>query len=162
MFALRCLTSYSIFQSTFLREERQNQESPSLITIKISIHVPTRGTTFIILKMPNKVIFQSTFLREERQDCDGNEVVKIKFQSTFLREERRYAFIFTQQMGNFNPRSYERNDLFAQIIYDDRSNFNPRSYERNDSSKLVDVICEQRSIHVPTRGTTAALNFKEV
>ena len=66
---------YAVFQSTLLREERQNKTD----------------------KQVNFTWFQSTLLREEREDVQSEE--KLLFQSTLLREERRHFDI----NGNYMP-----------------------------------------------------------
>ena len=167
-----------LFQSTFLREERQ-----FLVFIKTTIN-----------------IFQSTFLREERQLAPSTFLSCLRFQSTFLREERlRESLIWlliyiisihvptrgttaleqtnnrslyisihvptrgttilflesNDLQGYFNPRSYERNDVYNETMSPMKQKFQSTFLreERPASSSAV-FNASKISIHVPTRGTT--------
>ena len=63
-------------------------------------------------------------------------IIGDKFQSTFLREERLNDIYNTAAGSDFNPRSYERNDIAEVTQHIIGNNFNPRSYERNDFSNI--------------------------
>ena len=128
----QCFGGRREFQSTFPRGERPSTCRDVGIRLRISIHVPTRGTTHLQTEIPHWPKFQSTFPRGERQDQDQILQKRAKFQSTFPRGERPGWLWYSHMFLNFNPRSHEGNDYF-----------NPRFL-------LIYVI----SIHVPTRGTT--------
>ena len=144
------------FQSTFLREERpfsssfpvmfkidfnpRSYERNDIPTCKvydfagnISIHVPTRGTTNFCIDTPKA----------------SNISIHVPTRGTTFNSSH-----FTGSYGNFNPRSYERNDIWTTGIDEDGNNFNPRSYERNDIMYQNLINASKISIHVPTRGTT--------
>ena len=84
------------------------------MTTGISIHAPTRGTTF---GLPYQVQVLCTF------------------QSTLPRGERPLNTMVTKPSGcDFNPRSHEGNDPLSPLsISVDMCHFNPRSHEGNDS-----------------------------
>ena len=100
---------------------------------RVSIHVPTRGTTIRRDFFPADRVFQSTFPRGERRVCTG---------------------IISYTHG-FNPRSHEGNDcnlIKFHIIHDMFQSTFPRG-ERLDPVYFAATSLDV-SIHVPTRGTT--------
>ena len=76
------------FQSTFPRGERQGTKASSTPASDISIHVPSWGTTVVVV------------------DLDKNN----EFQSTFPRGERRVTMTQATTPDYFNPRSLVGND----------------------------------------------------
>ena len=129
-----------LFQSTFPRRERLYPESSLFHFQKISIHVPTKGTTttdggevdpdVISIHVPTKgttVIFvfiktsyskfQSTFPRRERPSPLQISSNLVAFQSTFPRRERPNIRLSGTVCCDFNPRSHEGNDsIFPQFF----------------------------------------------
>ena len=121
----------SRFQSTCLREARP---CPGVLTAwaQISIHVPTRGTTTMMV--PFTVIFSISIHVPTRGTTLNLDWMKARgtFQSTCLREARLPSFIDLRTVADFNPRAYARHDCYGV-----------------DDQDLLRI-----SIHVPTRGTT--------
>ena len=121
------------FQSTFPRGERLNWWNTSKRNKRVSIHVPTRGTT---LQLHITAVDRPGF---NPRSHEGNDLKHLniivwflKFQSTFPRGERRTP----------------RGDQSLERC------FNPRSHEGNDGERWKIAEGKQVSIHVPTRGTT--------
>ena len=149
------------------------------MTTGISIHAPTRGTTF---GLPYQVqvlcTFQSTLPRGERplntmvtkpSGCDfnprsheGNDVVgqpgflhKRIFQSTLPRGERLSFLVLFSPYLIFQSTLPRGERLIALEGYCDNGHFNPRSHEGNDDSASPGIFPSFTiSIHAPTRGTT--------
>ena len=127
--------NYPWFQSTFPQGERPSFSRPCGIDNFISIHVPTRGTTFIWLYNLRISWFQSTFPQGERHrvlrmrrsafsisihvPTRGTTLRPCRyhpriggFQSTFPQGERprtRLTVFFFS--FDFNPRSHKGNDI---------------------------------------------------
>ena len=123
------------------------------ISLLISIHVPTRGTTMVRSAL----------------------IARIKFQSTCPRGARRtHAHVHGYPL-NFNPRAHEGHDNLRPYICErkfisihvptrgttrqqphqhPRTHFNPRAHEGHDLGILLFIFTFDISIHVPTRGTT--------
>ena len=165
---------YHLFQSTYLREVRRHSLRISRL-LRISIHVPARGTTLsdnlnILLSLfqstylrevrhpirdmiRSRGTFQSTYLREVRLHDHQRMMMTLTFQSTYLREVRQETCMHGAKSTDFNPRTCERYDSPASGS-DSTRYFNPRTCER------YDTVCRKRgerreiSIHVPARGTT--------
>ena len=78
--------------------------------VRISIHVPSWGTTQILLAHMQIPLFQSTFPRGERL----------------------HVLFLSIQKGNFNPRSLVGNDIFSCFFFIQKYYFNPRSLVGND------------------------------
>ncbi len=70
---------------------------PKLKVSRVSIHVPTRGTTVT--------------------GANWDEY-NAMFQSTFPRGERQQECILSLTYSSFNPRSHEGNDLWARVLTD--------------------------------------------
>ena len=84
------------FQSTFPRGERPVPNGSEQTTKRISIHVPTWGTTLV-----NPAMVKTS-----------------RFQSTFPRGERPGALPVSYHSQDFNPRSHVGNDSkFSQIFF---------------------------------------------
>ena len=148
------------FQSTFLREERPSTTQIYADLNTISIHVPTRGTTCNFDCCLSVYRFQSTFLREERQMRSVHPLRRKLFQSTFLREERLFIPDIVANCGNISIHVPTRGTTAATLIAVSLfTDFNPRSYERNDVHLLHIGHLPKISIHVPTRGTTYSFVF---
>ena len=100
----------------------------------VSIHVPTRGTTYERLETVETISgFQSTFPQGERPSPARRDL---------------------SERAGFNPRSHKGNDHESGKCAESIQCFNPRSHKGNDH---VDYFCFYEflvSIHVPTRGTT--------
>ena len=101
---------YLIFQSTLPWRERQNCRFFSL----------------------SVVTFQSTLPWRERPRKWQNYISAFWFQSTLPWRERLISPICSAIKANFNPRSREGSDSFAEIISFWLLNFNPRSREGSD------------------------------
>ena len=169
----------SWFQSTFPRGERPDEQIRAIAGIKVSIHVPARGTT---CRTACSLRTTSCFNPRSRE---GNDVEQLalnlpKFMvsihvpargTTLLADCNRAVF------KRFNPRSREGNDGLIIPILPTYAGFNPRSREGNDldlEDAIEKVVKFQStfprgerlmfflhfflgllvSIHVPARGTT--------
>ena len=99
------------FQSTFPQGERRSLATVDALTIRISIHVPTRGTT-----KDNGICFIFAIYFNPRSH-KGND-------------EDRLASLGSAM--DFNPRSHKGNDVHMPAIKEDICNFNPRSHKGND------------------------------
>ena len=101
--------------------------------IKISIHAPTRGATFISLfhSLGNYYFNPRS---HERSDLCGIST--------------------TAYPCDFNPRSHERSDEFLICALSSKYYFNPRSHERSDLFHSLSNTVTFISIHAPTRGAT--------
>ena len=128
------LSPLTVFQSTFPQGERHMHHLSKMYAVQIvSIHVPARGTTVIIV-----------FPR-------FNQL----FQSTFPQGERRTSLSLLNGLGwCFNPRSRKGNDLRYNLCSQELSCFNPRSRKGNDCIPYLHESHHLVSIHVPARGTT--------
>ena len=103
-------------------------------TIKISIHVPARGTTASALDFPISARFQSTFPQGERRFRFLFCLRKSKFQSTFPQGERLLTHPASSAYGLFQstfPQG-ERHPSSMQVL--PLKNFNPRSRKGNDDT----------------------------
>ena len=189
-----------LFQSTFPQGERHRQPSGPLAqrnfnprshkgndlvrhdhvsVFRISIHVPTRGTTIFIRTDRNYVgdfnprshkgndgafrcISPSLFYFNPRSH-KGNDSIRAwgpyitsQFQSTFPQGERRlYRKDFGESPG-ISIHVPTRGTTGSGEAQEIPGNFNPRSHKGNDRSADIHQGCQQISIHVPTRGTTDA------
>ena len=145
-----------MFQSTFPRGERRQDSGSSTGVENVSIHVPTRGTTFVIcvffvdvvvsIHVPTRgttkkshisemiTVFQSTFPRGERRRWAGHRNRKKRFNPRSHEGNDKLQFISTVSLGSFNPRSHEGNDAGYTILNTPGNSFNPRSHEGNDRS----------------------------
>ena len=129
---------------------------------KISIHVPTRGTTKKALGEKKKQIFQSTFPRGERLFFLSQNHKKHDFNPRSHEGNDTATNISLHFPLDFNPRSHEGNDESPHAHYKKVAHFNPRSHEGNDSDSVYSSIGTMISIHVPTRGTTVLVtNYKQ-
>ena len=120
---------------------------------RISIHVPTRGTTHF-----------SGYCNDNRG-----------FQSTCPRGARLLPMPRASSGSNFNPRAHEGHDwplVGITVVLEfqstcprgarlphgrcirGRDHFNPRAHEGHDPVRVSPQIPSWISIHVPTRGTT--------
>ena len=131
-----------------------------MISCVVSIHVPAKGTT--IFFRPDIMLhlqFQSTFPRRERPMMSVLISSGTVFQSTFPRRERqRLPYSFRRPAYSFNPRSREGNDRPLMFLSYHPCCFNPRSREGNDLLQHEKHRVHVVSIHVPAKGTTAALH----
>ena len=127
-----------MFQSTFPRGERLYFRFSTPQTCRVSIYVPTRGTTRQIRSCTTTwKCFNPR--SHEGNDATASEINQIEVQS-------------------FNPRSHEGNDASCFFFSSaDCESFNPRSHEGNDADQSrIRSGKTGVSIHVPTRGTTPA------
>ena len=147
---------------------------------RVSIHVPTRGTTISTAWMRLSIaMFQSTFPRGERR-CGIRGTRRIHRVSIHVptRGTTNPRQLFRLDQWSFNPRSREGNDSSCMCWRRAERGFNPRSREGNDtllsvspcycrvfqstfprgerrrSFRLVYRFLHRVSIHVPARGTT--------
>ena len=81
--------SYFYFQSTLLQEERRPTQRGKMRYLYLSIHAPTRGATTKTGHIPVLGNFQSTLLQEERLQQLQSCSLRSLFQSTLLQEERQ-------------------------------------------------------------------------
>ena len=143
---------------------------------KISIHVPTKGTTSFVLLAHTLIyfnprthegydlitlflklyppVFQSTYPRRVRRLPVYLETMAIQFQSTYPRRVRPKNSRLERCCIHFNPRTHEGydcncNNKLMALIY-----FNPRTHEGYDNSYRTSNKSCRISIHVPTKGTT--------
>ncbi len=100
----------------------------------ISIHVPTRGTTIILLPLHSF----SSYFNPRSYERNDSLLLSFSCRSSDYFNPRSYERNDHMTIGSyfkypdFNPRSYERNDRITRYWMKLISNFNPRSYERND------------------------------
>ena len=122
-----------LFQSTFPRGERHAVQLRQLKPEQVSIHVPTRGTTFIFYFYYGILLFQSTFPRgERRQPADRSA-----------------------ECRGFNPRSHEGNDEDPIPAKANMEYVSIHVPTRGTTDAVPSLGRFRRvSIHVPTRGTT--------
>ena len=147
------------FQSTFPRGERLVIFLWYMQVRHVSIHVPTRGTTF------GQAELNPSILGFNPRSHEGNDSIRHlgkgwlqKFQSTFPRGERRGEQSHEGCSVCFNPRSHEGNDASLSCYRRMWESFNPRSHEGNDPGCESEYRNEAVSIHVPTRGTTVLVD----
>ena len=120
------------FQSTFPRGERLEEERTEIRYVKISIHVPARGTTerlwlstqqkYISIHVPARGTTCTVRVTEQHNNISihvparGTTVLsnlfntEYIFQSTFPRGERQRFLCAWCRWWDFNPRSREGND----------------------------------------------------
>ena len=147
--------------------------------MKISIHAPARGATFILSRSASKV--KISIHAPARGATVRSSSLRIgfeKFQSTLPRGERPHPLSLLQAyLPDFNPRSREGSDRDQDLMIvsfvisihapargatgsgthslSTSNNFNPRSREGSDSLAVVQVIISALiSIHAPARGAT--------
>ena len=149
---------YLSFQSTFPRGERRAERSATACNnssfnprsregndaevtsavngLKVSIHVPARGTTGL-----SPWTWGDNYTVSIHVPARGTTImyyifcqIILGFQSTFPRGERPYNFCFALSYASFNPRSREGNDDFLPICCKTDHSFNPRSRQGNDAS----------------------------
>ena len=118
------------FQSTCPRGARLRR-ARIVQTLRISIHVPTRGTTVRAIE----------------------PLIGGVFQSTCPRGARLPGRVFPAFSANFNPRAHEGHDVEHPNPTLLR-HFNPRAHEGHDCGRCLTIPRISISIHVPTRGTT--------
>ena len=103
-------------QARFNPRSRKGNDVPALCyatcVVNVSIHVPARGTTKIIIKIYADIRFQSTFPQGERQQEVYNKT----------------------PVKCFNPRSRKGNDYIALTVDCNNASFNPRSRKGNDNT----------------------------
>ena len=144
------------FQSTFPRGERQTPPRSFDHFQRISIHVPTRGTTTEFfddgegedtsIHVPTRGTTVFSF---------GPRLPRKDFNPRSHEGNDNCAKNFIGRERHFNPRSHEGNDRRCSKQETHWINFNPRSHEGNDDAALATSAFTGISIHVPTRGTTA-------
>ena len=121
----------------------------------ISIHVPTRGTT---VECPgvfgSGVISIHVPTRGTTVDKYCDKFYQHDFNPRSHEGNDSGAIKINYVSADFNPRSHEGNDKRRNRGGKGVSDFNPRSHEGNDFFDSCDLICCLISIHVPTRGTT--------
>ena len=104
--------------------------------------------------------FQSTFPQGERQYTDIHRAIKRMFQSTFPQGERRERAAGIAACGVFQSTFPQGERRRARKRRNGRSRgFNPRSRKGNDRQQPSMCLIRGVSIHVPARGTTAAIVF---
>ena len=100
----------------------------------ISIHAPTRGATFKIIKCIFYAVFQSTLPRGERQQLTNNG---------------------KRTISHFNPRSHEGSDAGMPQKCKNLLNISIHAPTRGATSfGDLDIARLNISIHAPTRGAT--------
>ena len=148
---------YRPFQSTFPRGERRAIARTAIKSCRVSIHVPTRGTTGTSSQTsaaPSGT-FQSTFPRGERLVIRLLSYIPILFQSTFPRGERHVLQIVPIIARAVSIHVPTRGTTWTiSFGFLTGTSFNPRSHEGNDYENAFDNMALKVSIHVPTRGTT--------
>ncbi len=102
---------------------------------RISIHVPTKGTTRY-RKSTGK-----NWKYFNPRSHEGNDLI-------------RTVWVFS--VIYFNPRSHEGNDFHRYFLSGVMVDFNPRSHEGNDYIPDYMYANHLISIHVPTKGTTSS------
>ena len=112
-----------------------NDESDTsdMISSKISIHVPSWGTTTQLRgNVPRYEHFNPRSLVGNDRIWQNTLPSRWKFQSTFPRGERLYTDMQKLIMFNFNPRSLVGNDHGETSKLSQSADFNPRSLVGND------------------------------
>ena len=102
-------------------------------TIKISIHVPARGTTASALDFPISARFQSTFPQGERRFRFLFCLRKSKFQSTFPQGERLLTHPASSSYGLFQSTFPQGERPPHGKPFIPNGHFNPRSRKGNDA-----------------------------
>ena len=82
---------FNIFQSTYPRRVRLDNIVLKAVPACISIHVPTKGTTVLLLCCKGGELFQSTYPRRVRPGMSGTNLLRVIFQSTYPRRVRHLA-----------------------------------------------------------------------
>ena len=154
---IRVVMLSSLFQSTSPRGGRLSASEWIREAIRISIHVPTRGTTrFFYFSSYVLKIFQSTSPRGGRPTSLRNEF-EVAYISIHVptRGTTDRAFSIRRRGENFNPRPHEGDDFVGDFLELGFFYFNPRPHEGDDNVKKGRYKTRLKiSIHVPTRGTT--------
>ena len=150
------LTPEQIFQSTFPRGERPMFSGGRIPGRRISIHVPSWGTTAPTGASPYRSAYFNPRSLVGNDVRDACKTVGIGiFQSTFPRGERRaIALVNLKTARDFNPRSLVGNDTLTCTDLHLSEHFNPRSLVGNDYSLAISSCGIFISIHVPSWGTT--------
>ena len=120
----------------------------------ISIHVPTRGTTYKRDRLEKLCRFQSTFPQGERQTYDDVPRDTTDFNPRSHKGNDSFKRACFNWGIDFNPRSHKGNDRHHVFSHTSQEHFNPRSHKGNDDGGRPGKIDFDISIHVPTRGTT--------
>ena len=126
-----------------------------LDTLRVSIHVPARGTTRLEDEEFDRIMFQSTFPQGERPCWEYFCCTCLLFQSTFPQGERQESGIIFRSSRSFNPRSRKGNDPknfhLRLAVCPFQSTF-PQGERRESITASYTSV--KVSIHVPARGTT--------
>ena len=131
--------SFSWFQSTLPRGERQEWWRARPMTEDISIHASTRGATNIRGKLRTGLV---NFNPRSREGSDmklfgfdfGEYVISIHAPTRGATIQKSYYY---NDRIDFNPRSHEGSDLIAWLTNMLWFNFNPRSHEGSDSVRRL-------------------------
>ena len=146
-----------VFQSTFPRGERRIHQETIVRAIKVSIHVPARGTTSLARRHeeapesfnPRSREGNDTFIQwivntlfrfnpRSREGNDTSDMVAVIFPRIVsihvpARGTTRYGDFNGNISERFNPRSREGNDYHPRTVSPYEGSFNPRSREGNDA-----------------------------
>ena len=130
-----------------------------LDTLRVSIHVPARGTTRLEDEEFDRIMFQSTFPQGERPCWEYFCCTCLLFQSTFPQGERQESGIIFRSSRSFNPRSRKGNDPknfhLRLAVCPFQSTF-PQGERRESITASYTSV--KVSIHVPARGTTRTIS----
>ena len=145
---------FPLFQSTCPRGARPLRGDTAAYTARISIHVPTRGTTYRIMMCIQVRIFQSTCPRGARLGVfrlisTGSISIHVPTRGTTV------VCALGRRGNYFNPRAHVGHDMHPKT-----QRFCPSFQSTCPRGARRPVYCNGRyllaiSIHVPTRGTTS-------
>ena len=122
----KCCT---VFQSTCLREARRTWFI-SIRIARISIHVPTRGTTGRLRRPKKRLHFNPRAYARHDKD-DKAKLKDLVFQSTCLREARRWPGM-SGRRGSISIHVPTRGTTRSRPPPVRLRDFNPRAYARHD------------------------------
>ena len=150
------------------------------VNYRISIHVPTKGTTHTPLTTYGALCYFNPRTHEGYDNCAdaffrdignfnprthkgdastsrGSPSISLVFQSTYPRRVRQYLKGDGWVYENFNPRTHEGYDHKLFALSNTLRHFNPRTHEGYDTDIYEKYDGSLISIHVPTKGTTVYL-----
>ena len=146
---------FNIFQSTYPRRVRLDNIVLKAVPACISIHVPTKGTTVLLLCCKGGELFQSTYPRRVRPGMSGTNLLRVIFQSTYPRRVRLLAtppILNSVSISIHVPTKGTTSCFICTFIFIAISIHVPTKGTTDTRSQLFD--CVLISIHVPTKGTT--------
>ena len=128
--------------------------------LRVSIHVPTKGTTAMTVGITTVILFQSTCPRRARPSSLS---FICKFESFNPRAHEGHDKVDEElEMVNFWFQSTcpRRARLTTKRWRTRQRSFNPRAHEGHDKELNTTLKRQRVSIHVPTKGTTTVVQYE--